>query len=456
MEKINEIIEMIKVALEKKRFNEVKELLEHLEAFDIATLMYEFEMRDLIVMFRLLPKDLAAEVFVELDSDYQEKLISTFSDRDLKEIFDELYLDDTVDILEEMPANVVKRILKNSDAETRRWINELLNYPDDSAGSIMTIEYVRLRTDMTVKEAFSRIRREGVEKETVYTCYVTDSERHLIGVITVLEMLLADENTVIGEIMTSDVISVATHEDKEVVANKFKQYDFFVLPVVDAEGRLVGIATIDDAVDVIVEESTEDIEKMAAITPSEKPYLKTSAFSLFLARIPWILILMVSATFTGLIITEFESALAAQATLTAFIPMIMGTAGNTGSQASVTVIRALSLNDIGFSDIFRVQWKELRVSVLCGLTLAVFTFAKIMLFENLIMGQGVSTTVSLIVSLTLAFTVVCAKFVGCTLPLLAKKLGFDPVVMASPFITTIVDAVSLVIYFVLATSILKL
>lgn len=456
MDENKEIIETISVALKNKRFNEIKEILGHLEAFDIALLMHEFDMRDLIVMFRLLPKNLAAEVFVEFDSDYQEELISTFSDRDLKEIFDELYLDDTVDILEEMPANVVKRILKNSDAETRRWINELLNYPDDSAGSIMTIEYVRLRADMTVKEAFGRIRREGVEKETVYTCYVTDSERNLIGVITVLEMLLADENTVIGEIMTSDVISVSTHEDKEVVANKFKQYDFFVLPVVDAEGRLVGIATIDDAVDVIVEESTEDIEKMAAITPSEKPYLKTSAFSLFMARIPWILILMVSSTFTGLIITEFESALAAQATLTAFIPMIMGTAGNTGSQSSVTVIRALSLNDVEFSDIFRVQWKELRVSILCGLTLAVFTFAKIMLFENLIMGQGVSTTVSLIVSLTLAFTVVCAKFVGCTLPLLAKKLGFDPVVMASPFITTIVDAVSLVIYFVLATSVLKL
>ena len=400
------------------------------------------------VLFRILSKELAAEAFVEMDADLQESLIRVFSDSELKAVVDELYVDDAVDIIEEMPANVVKRILSQTDRDMRKMINEILKYPDDSAGSIMTTEYVSFKPDMTVTEAIKNIRRSGVDKETIYTCYVTEKDKKLIGIVTVRSLLMADDDDEISKIMEENVISVNTLEDKEDVANKLAKYDFLALPVVDRENRLVGIVTVDDAIDVIREEATEDIEKMAAITPTDKPYLKTTVFELWRARIPWLLLLMLSSTFTGIIITHFESALAATSVLAAYIPMLMGTGGNSGSQSSVAIIRGLSLNEIEFSDIFRVQWKEIRVSVLCGLTLAGANFLKLVFLDN------VGVAVSLVVSIALAVTVFTAKFVGCSLPILSKKIGFDPAVMASPFITTIVDAISLLIYFSFASMLL--
>ena len=385
-----------------------------------------------------------------MEPEEQELLIRGFSDNELKEVIEELYLDDAVDIVEEMPANVVKRILRSADPDTRKMINEILKYPEDSAGSIMTIEYVRLRRQFTVEEAIKHIRRTGIDKETIYTCYVTDDNRKLLGFVSVKTLLLSDEEAKLDDVMEQNVIYVHTSEDKEVVANLFHKYNFIALPVVDDEQRLVGIVTVDDAFDVMQEEYTEDIEKMAAITPSDKPYLKTSVFALWKARIPWLLLLMISATFTGIIITSFEQALAAQATLAAFIPMLMDTGGNCGSQASVTIIRGLSLDEIEFSDLMRVQWKEIKVAVLCGLTLAVANFAKLMLFDKVAMA------VAFVVCVTLAVTVLCAKVVGCTLPILSMKVGFDPAVMSSPFITTIVDAISLMLYFKIATVVLHL
>ena len=391
---------------------------------------------------------------MELDSDQQELLIQGFSNTELKEVLDELYLDDTVDIVEEMPANVVKRILRHSDPEMRKSINEILKYPEDSAGSIMTTEFVDLKATMTVEDAFKRIRRTGPDKETINICYVIDEGRHLIGLLSIRTLLLSEEDDIIADIMERNIISVQTLDDQEVVARTLSKYDFLALPVVDTENRLVGIVTVDDAMDVLQDEVTEDIEKMAAMLPSDKPYLKTSTLETYPARIPWLLLLMISATFTGQIISSFESALAAATVLTAYIPMLMDTGGNCGSQASVTVIRGLSLSEIEFSDIFRVIWKEIRVAVVCGVTLAAANFIKLMLVDRLIFHNPITFPVAAVICCTMVCTVLCAKVVGCALPLLAKKIGFDPAVMASPFITTIVDAISLLIYFQFATMIL--
>ena len=449
--------EKIEELVERRQWAQLRDILIRLEPADIAQILSELPEDRLPLLYRLLPKELAAETFVEMDSDLQELLIRSFSDTELKEVLDELYVDDTVDIVEEMPANVVKRILRHADPETRKSINEILKYPEDSAGSIMTTEFVDLKKDMTVADAIKRIRRTGMDKETINICYVTDSNRKLLGIVSIRTLLLSDEDDVIGEIMDPDVISVTTLEDKEVVAQDLNRYGFIALPVVDTESRLVGIVTFDDAMDVMEDEATEDIEKMAAITPSDRPYLRTTVFSLFKSRIPWLLLLMISATFTGIIITSFEDALSAYVVLTGFIPMLMDTGGNAGSQASVTVIRGLSLNEIEFADLPRVVWKEIRVSVLCGVTLAAANFLKMMLVDRLILGNAdLTPAVALVICLTLVLTVFFAKVVGCTLPMLAKKIGFDPAVMASPFITTIVDAVSLLIYFATASLIFSL
>lgn len=452
-----EPIELIKQYLEEKKYSKVRETLLAENAIDIAALFTEIDPEKLLLVFRLLPKELAAEVFVEMDSDMQMHLIRGFNDTELHAVFDELFLDDTVDIIEEMPANVVKRIISNTDAETRKWINEILNYPNDSAGSIMTVEFVDLKESMTIRMALEQIKKTGVDKETIYTCYVTDRNRHLIGVTTVKDMLLSDENTTIGEIMTENPISVNTLEDREDAALLFREYGFMAIPVVDGENRLVGIVTYDDAIDVISEESEEDFQVMAAILPSAKPYLKTSILEIWENRIPWLLLMMLSATFTGMIISGFESALAKMMALNAFIPMLMSTGGNTGSQASSTVIRALSTGEVEFKDILRVIWKELRVGILCAITLAVTNFFKIWLFDILLLKtDGLTLMIDLVVCCTIALTVICAKLVGCTLPILAEKIKLDPAVMASPFITTILDALSLLIYFALATIILGL
>lgn len=445
--------ETLKTLLDNKKYSTLRDMLETMNPSDIAGIFESFPTEKLPLLYRLLPKELAAETFVEMDSDQQEMLISGFSDAELKEVVDELYVDDAADIVEEMPANVVKRILRQADPEMRKMINEILNYPEDSAGSIMTTEYVSLRPGMTVEEAFKRIRRTGVDKETIYTCYVTSDERMLLGYVSIKELLLADEDELIDEIMDSNVISVKTTDDQEAVARALSHYNFIALPVVDKEGRLVGIVTIDDAMDVMEEEATEDIERMAAIiSTDDKPYLKTGVFELWKSRIPWLLFLMISATFTGIIITGFEESLAVYGVLTAFIPMLMGTGGNSGSQASVTIVRAITLEQVDFSDIFRILWKELRVAVICGLTLAAASFIKIFLVDRMIMHNSeVTYTVDLIVCVTLFFTVVCAKITGCVLPLVAKKMHLDPAVMASPFITTIVDVISLVIYFNVAS-----
>ena len=390
-----------------------------------------------------------------MEPDAQELLIRGFSDSELREVLDELYVDDAVDIVEEMPANVVRRILSQADPDMRKDINEILRYPENSAGSIMTTEYVSLRPGMTVEEAILRIRRTGVDKETIYTCYVTKN-RTLIGLVSVKDLLLAqDDDETVDKIMETNVISVHTHTDQEEVARMFSKYNFLALPVVDTENRMVGIVTFDDAMDVMEDEATEDMEIMGGMTPSDKTYLRSSTFDLFKHRIPWLMLLMVSATFTGLIITHFESALAAQVALTAFIPMLMDTGGNSGSQSSVTVIRSLSLGEIEFSDLPRVVWKEIRTAVLCGISLAAACFAKIMLVDRLMLGnKDVTCLVALVVCATMALTVLVAKVIGCVLPMLAKKVGFDPAVMASPFITTIVDALSLLIYFGIASVLL--
>ena len=450
-------VEQVEDLVERKRWPDLRDMLVLLEPADIALVLDELPADRLPLLYRLLPKELAAEVFVEMEPDLQEMLIKSFSDSELKEVLDELYVDDAVDIIEEMPANVVKRILKHADPETRKSVNEILKYPEDSAGSIMTTEFVDLKRDMTVEDAFKRIRRTGVDKETINICYVTDPGRHLLGLVSIRTLLLAEEDDVIEDIMETNIIFVNTMDDREEVAQDLSKYDFLAMPVVDQEGRLVGIVTIDDAIDVMEEEATEDIEKMAAITPSDKPYLRTSTFSTFKARIPWLLLLMVSATFTGIIITSFEDALSAYVVLTSFIPMLMDTGGNCGSQASVTVIRGLSLQEIDFSDLPAVVWKEIRVAVLCGVVLAAANFVKMMLVDRLLLGNtALTATVALVICLTLVCTVFCAKVIGCTLPMVAKKIGFDPAVMASPFITTIVDAISLAIYFQFATMLLGL
>lgn len=453
-----EIVEQIHSLFEAKKYSQLKEILVEINPTDTAVILEEFSNEQKIILFRLLPKEEAAEVFVELDNDVQEQLIASFSDTELKEVIDELYLDDTVDIIEEMPATIVKRILRNTDSETRASINTLLKYPEDSAGSIMTPEFVDLKKDNTVEDAFKRIRRTGVDKETIYTCYVTDKSRHLIGVTTVKELLLHEYDDKIEDFMETNTIYVNTHDDKEVAAQLFDKYNFLALPVVDMENRLVGIITVDDAIDVLQEENTEDIHKMnAMVRTSEKPYLKIGVFETWKSRVPWLMLLMVGATFTGMIITAFEDKLSALIILTSFIPMLMDTGGNSGGQASVTIIRALSLNEVDFKDIFKVLWKEIRVGIVCGLSLAAVNFVKILVVDKWLLGtEGITLTVNLVISLTLFIEVIFAKMVGCTLPIIAKKMRLDPAVMSSPFITTIVDAISLLVYFGLSSAILHI
>ncbi len=444
----NALSQMLTSLIEGKKYASIRDVFETMHAADIAAVLEECEKEVVPLLFRLLPKELAAETFVEMEEDQQKMLIQGFSDSELKEVVDELYVDDAADLVEEMPANVVRRILKQAGPEKRKMINEILKYPEDSAGSIMTTEYVSLRPDMTVEDAIKRIRRTGVDKETINTCYVTEQNRKLLGIVTIRTLLLAEENVTMDELMTEEVISALTTQDREEVALDFNKYGLSAMPVVDVENRLVGIVTVDDVMDVLQEETTEDIEKMAAITPLDKPYLKTAAFKMYLSRVPWLLIMMLSATFTGLIITHYENALAINIALVASIPMLMSTGGNAGSQASVTVIRGLSIGEIEFSDVLRVVWKEIRVAVLCGLTLAVVSYLKFTLLDH------VGWAVALVISLTLLVTVVVAKIVGCTLPMVAEKIGFDPAVMASPFITTIIDAVSLMIYVSIAMKLL--
>ena len=454
-----EILEKALVTmLEEKKYPTLRDILITMNPSDVAGLFSGLEEKQIPLLFRLLPKEQASETFVEMEPDAQALLIRGFSDNELKEVVSELYVDDAADLVEEMPANVVKRILSQADPEMRSSINQILRYPENSAGSIMTTEYVSLRPEMTVEEAILRIRRQGVDKETIYTCYVTAKDRTLTGLVTVKDLLLAeDDDTPIQELMITNLISVTTQTDQEEVARMFSKYNFLALPVVDGENRMVGIVTFDDAMDVMEDEATEDMEIMAAMTPSEQSYLNSSPFDLFKHRIPWLLLLMVSATFTGMIITSFEDALSMLPVLTAFIPMLMDTGGNCGSQSSVTVIRALSLDELKFRDVFTVMWKEFRTAILCGMALSVVCFAKVLLVDRLLMGNtSVSLLVAGVVCLTLGVTVVIAKFVGCSLPLLAKRLGFDPAVMASPFITTIVDALSLLVYFLFAKSLLHL
>ncbi len=453
-----EIVEKaLATMLEEKKYATLRDILVTMNPADIAALLSGLQESKIPLVFRLLPKELAAETFVEMDVDSQELLIRGFSDNELKEVLDELYVDDAAALVEEMPANVVKRILKQADPEMRKSINQILQYPENSAGSLMTTEYVSLRPDMTVEESILRIRRQGVDKETIYTCYVT-KDRKLLGLVTVKDLLLAEDDEMpVKDIMLTNLISVTTHTDQEEVALMFGKYNFLALPVVDKENRMVGIVTFDDAMDVMEEEATEDMELMGGMLPSEKTYLKSSIWELFKNRIPWLLLLMVSATFTGLIITSFEDALAAQVALTAFIPMLMGTGGNSGSQSSVTIIRALSLGELKFSDLAVVLWKEIRTSVLCGVVLAVVCFGKIWLIDRMLMGNtDITLMVNAVVCLALLVTVVIAKIVGAILPMVAKLIKVDPAVMASPFITTIVDALSLLVYFLFAKGMLQL
>ena len=454
-----EILEKALVSmLEDKKYATLRDILVTMNPSDVAGLFSDLEEKQIPLLFRLLPKELAAETFVEMEPDAQALLIRGFSDNELKEVVSELYVDDAADLVEEMPANVVRRILAQADPEMRSSINQILRYPENSAGSIMTTEYVSLRPEMTVEEAILRIRRQGVDKETIYTCYVLQKDRTLLGLVTVKDLLLAaDDETPIQDLMITNLISVTTQTDQEEVARMFSKYNFLALPVVDGENRMVGIVTFDDAMDVMEDEATEDMEIMAAMTPSEKSYLKSSPIDLFRNRIPWLMLMMVSATFTGLIMTAFEDALAAQIALSAFIPMLMGTGGNSGSQSSVTVIRGLSLGELSFGDIGQILWKEIRTAALCGISLAVVCFVKIWLVDHMMMGnENITLLVDLVVCLAMCVTVVLAKIVGCMLPMAAKAVKLDPAVMASPFITTIVDALSLLVYFLFAKTLLHL
>ncbi len=449
---------MLETALslfESKQYGKIKELFASSEAADVAEVLSNLEKGQYVMLYRLLPKDIAAEVFVEMDADAQKNLIDSFSDSEITEILEELFYDDTVDIIEEMPANVVQRIFKNALPETRKQINDLLKYKESSAGSIMTTEYVNFKKGMTVEDALSHIRQVAIEKETVYTCYVTEN-RTLIGIVSAKDLLISPLDKKIENIMETNVVSVHTEDDRENIAGIFLKYDFLALPVVDRENRLVGIITVDDAMYVQTLEAEEDFAKMGAITPGDKPYLKTGVLEIFAKRIPWLILLTISATFTGMIISSFENALAAQLALTAYIPMLMGTGGNSGSQASVTVIRGLSMGELEFSDIWTIIWKEFRVSFLCGAVLSVVTYLKILFIDNMLLNGDIDIYVALTVCITMFLTVVAAKILGCTLPILAKKAGADPAVMASPLITTLVDAGSLAIYFSVAGMLLEL
>lgn len=455
-EELIEKVEQITTYLEEKKYNKLRNLLTDMNEVDIAEALDEVSPEHTALIYRLLPKSQAAEVFTYMDSDTREHLVSLLNDRELRLVMRDLFVDDVADMLEEMPANVVKRMLKAASPEDRKDINQILQYPEDSAGSALTTEFVDLKASMTVAKAFDYIRSYGPDKETIYTCYVTDSDRHLEGVITVKELLLAKADDIVGDLMETNVISAVTTDDQEEVTSTFAKYDFIALPVVDKENRLVGIITVDDIVDIIQEETTEDIEKMAAILPGDKPYLKTGVFETVKNRIYWLLLLMISATFTGMIITSFEKALASSIILTAFIPMLMNSGGNSGSQSSVTIIRSLALGDVTFADTWRIIFKEFRVAFICGFILSVANFVKMLFLDNILLGTDISIQIALVVSLTLLATVIIAKIIGCTLPLLAKKVGFDPAVMASPFITTLVDAISLILYFQIASILLGL
>lgn len=447
MDQLKELDE-IKELLDTKQYTKLRQYLAELNDADIASLMEEMEEEEMLKIFRIMPKDLAADVFSYLDLDNQHLIITSLTDKEAANIINNLMADDATDMLEEMPANVVKRLLANASPEVRRDINHLLQYPEDSAGSIMTVEYVDLKENLTVDQSIDRIRKVGVDSETINICYVLDPQRKLVGTVALRYLLLSQGDEVIGDIMHENVIAISTLMDQEEVAKQFKKYDFTSMPVVDNENRLVGIITVDDIVDIMEEETTEDMEKMAAIVPSDKPYMKTTVWETFKKRIPWLLLLMVSATFTGQIITSFEDALSVYVVLTAFIPMLMDTGGNAGGQASVTVIRGLSLGEIVYKDVPKVVWKEIRVSILCGVSLAAANFIKLMFFDR------VGVYVALVVCITLVSAVMMAMLVGCILPVVAKKIGFDPAVMASPFITTIVDALSLLVYFQVSTIIL--
>jgi len=447
-ERIEILEETFRKLAEEKKYASLRDLMQTLYPADIAAILSDMPEKLMPAIFRLLPKDLAAETFVEMESDVKETLIRSFSDTELKAVIDEMYMDDAVDLIEEMPANMVRRILTQADADTRKQINEILKYKDDSAGSVMTTEFVGLAPQMTAAEAINHIRVTGVDKETINTCYVLDEKYHLLGTVTIRTLILANPDETCESLMTANAISVGTQDDQETAVQTMSKYDFTSLPVVDAENRMVGIITVDDALDIMEEEATEDIAKMAAITPSDKPYLRTGVFETWKNRIPWLLLLMISGTFTGIVITGFEDALKLFPVLMASVPMLMDTGGNSGSQASVSVIRALSLGELEFKDIFRVIWKEFRVSILCGLTLTVANYGRLMVLEK------VTPLQALTICVTMLCTVVIAKFVGCTLPMLAKKAHLDPAVMASPFITTIVDVLSLLIYFSFATMIL--
>ncbi len=446
--RIEEGLEVLKEYLDKKQYVKMREWMSELNDADIAIMIEELEEEEMLKVFRILPKDMAADIFSYLPIEVEQYIITSLSEREAAKIIDNLMADDAADFLEEMPANVVKKLLINASPETRRDINHLLRYPEDSAGSIMTVEFVDLKEGQTVTQAIERIRKLGVDSETINICYVLDNQRKLKGTIALRYLLLTNPDNKIGDIMHENVISIHPLMDQEEVARQFQKYDFTAMPVVDNEDRLVGIITVDDVVDILQEEATEDIEKMAAIVPSDKPYMKTSVIEIWKKRIPWLLFLMISATFTGKIIASFEDALSVYVVLTTFIPMLMDTGGNAGGQASVTVIRGLSLREIEFSDYLKVLWKEMRVAVLCGITLAAANFLKLMLIDR------VSLMVSAVVCLTLFIAVFLAKVVGSMLPMAAKKLGFDPAVMASPFITTIVDALSLLVYFRIATLLL--
>ena len=441
--------------LEEKKYLSVRDVLVTMNAADVAYVLDKTEPEVTPRLFRLLPKDLAAASFAEMENESRETLIRSFSDAERRAVMNEMFVDDAADLVEDMPASVVQRLLAAADPDMRKEINTLLRYPEQSAGAMMTTEYVSLRPDMTVGEAFERIRSSAVDKETIYTCYVTQ-EHKLLGTVSVKDLLLAKSDTATVEsLMETHVITVDTRTDQEQVAHMLSRYNFLALPVVDSDERMVGIVTFDDAMDVLEEETTEDMEIMGGVTPMEKTYFRSNPWDLYKHRIPWLLLLMVSATFTGMIITGFESALAAQVALTAFIPMLMDTGGNSGSQACVSIIRALSLGELEFRDIATVIWKEVRTAAMCGLTLAAACFAKIMLIDRLLLGNAdVTVLVAAVVCVTMALTVIVAKFVGCSLPMLAKKIGFDPAVMASPLITTIVDALSLLVYFGIATALL--
>lgn len=441
---MDEILEL----LETKQYTNLRQYLSEMNDADIAVKLEELPKEEMLKVFRILPKDMAADVFSYLEVESGQFIITSLSDKEAATIIDNLMADDATDFLEEMPANIVKKLLANAKPDTRRDINHLLRYPEDSAGSIMTVEYVDLKENLTVEEAIGRIRGVGLDSETINICYVLDSRRTLVGTVALRYLLLSQPGERIGDIMHENVISLNTLMDQEEVARQFKKYDFTAMPVVDNESRLVGIITVDDVVDIMEEETTEDMEKMAAIVPSDKPYMKTGVFETYKKRIPWLLLLMISATFTGKIISSFEEALSACVVLTAYIPMLMDTGGNAGGQSSVTIIRGLSLNEIEFKDMLRVIWKEIRVAVVCGITLGVANFAKLMLVDHL------EVMVAVVVCGTMVLTVFLAKIVGCSLPMFAKKAGFDPAVMASPFITTIVDALSLMIYFQIATRVL--